>query len=60
MSVSKQIGWGTEAKLLYEILKEIKMLRSVLGSTTTTTSTSSTTTTTTTAAPTTTTTTTLV
>ena len=41
-NIPQQIGWSTEAKLLQEILKEIKRLQSIvskIGITTTTTTT---------------------
>jgi hypothetical protein len=30
MGISKQIGWGTESNILYEILKELKRLKSTI------------------------------
>ena len=60
-SISKQIGWSSEANLLYEILKQLERLQGIVSKlvplTTTTTTTHSTTTTTTTVPATTTTTT---
>ena len=58
---SKEIGWSTEATLLYDILQEIKRMQGILSkivtytTTTTTTSTPTTTSTTTISTPTTTT-----